>query len=55
MRFHYHPCTADVPLIACSTFQNGAPDIYNKALFKATCICILLKHSIPTCYSLHKL
>ena len=26
MCLHYHPCTADVPLIE-TTFQNGAPDI----------------------------
>ena len=47
MRFHCHPCIADVPLLV-QPFRMG-----DQTLFKATRT--LVKHSIPTCYSLHKL
>ena len=47
MRFHYHPCTADVPLLA-ATFQNGAPDVTRHCL-KQHNMCTLEKHGIPTC------
>ena len=35
--FHYHPCTADVPLLA-ATFQNGEPDIARHCLKHHICV-----------------